>query len=897
MPFINIKVNTYNVQNRSFAIRLIPVALLMFVVLYVFPAHAINMNSPVILAPIDSIPKDSTIKKDSLTLKISKDAPKSKISYHATDSCYFDIKNRKLYLVTNAVMEYDNIKVEADYIMVDWSKNQLFAYGIRDTFTDSIKGKPILTIGAEPYAADTMIYDFKSKKGKMKSVRTKQGEGFLYGQTVKRNEDETIFMKKGWYTTCDLEHPHFQIDISKVKLIPNKQIVTGPAHFVIADVPLPLVIPFGFFPITKGQRNGFIIPRFANEESPNGRGFGLVEGGYYFHLKEFADLRITGSIFSKGSWIGSVSSTYVKRYRYNGGVSFNYATNKFGEPGTSERTTSTQFFLQWSHSISALTHPGTSFAANVNLSSGRAAGNYLRTNSTNSSDFLNNEIRSNISYSKSFLKGKMLLSLNADHSQNTLTHLVNITLPSGQFYVNSIYPFRFKEHIGGLYWYEKITTNYNLEFSNSLASNDSTFYTKTQYQLDTLSKYLRNGLTHSIPLATSINVLKYFNLSPSITFKQRFYFKSIERTFLEKGNYNNTADSIITKTMNGVKAPVDLSFGIGFSTRIFGKFNFYKTKLMAIRHVMTPSLGFGYHPDYSEAHYGYYKKIGVLNDTSRKLSSYYSIFENGIYGSPALGKSAALGISLGNNLESKWKNKKDTINGTKKIMLIDFFNLSTGYNFLADSMKLGIISLSVGTNLFKRININISSSLNPYQVDSARNTEYNINKYLIASSSHQLVKMQSVHMGLVFSLNSEAMKKKNSTAGTAQELDDVNNHLTNYIDFNIPWNLSFNYNFSYTAPPQLITNHNLIRQQHSVSMSGDLSITKNWKIAGNIIMDPSILKLQFVSMDLYRDMHCWDMRLNIRPFGESRGFNFSIQAKSSLLKDLKITRKFDARYY
>ncbi len=897
MRFINIKVNTKYLDNLRAIARLIPFALLMFVVLYVFSSPSSIHCTHFYSSPLDSIKVDSSIKKDSLKIKISKDAPKSKITYHATDSCFFDIKNRKLYLVTNAVMEYENLKVEAAYIMMDWKKNQLYAYGILDSFTDSIVGRPILTIANEPYASDTLIYDFNSKKGKMKSVRTKQGEGYLYGETVKRNTDESIFLKHGWYTTCDAEHPHFQIDISKVKLIPNKQIVTGPAYLVIGDVPTPLVIPFGFFPITKGQRNGIVIPRFANEESPNGRGFGLLDGGYYFHIKEYADMRVTGSIFSKGSWIGSVASSYTKRYRFNGGINFNYSVNKYGEPKTDEQTTSKQFFLTWNHNINAITHPGTNFSANVNLSSGGVAGNYLRRNTTNSNDFLNNEVRSNISYSKSFLKGKMLLSLTANHSQNTLTHLVNMTLPSGQFYVNNIYPFRFKEHIGGLHWYERISTNYNLQFTNSLATNDSVFYTKAQYQPDTLRKYLKNGFMHSIPLGTSVNVLKYLNVSPSVTFNQRFYFNSIEKTLIPKGNYNQTGDSIQVKTNYGLKAPIDYSFNLGLSTRIFGKFNFYHTKLIAIRHVITPAIGFGYHPDYSDSKYGYYRSVGVLNDTTRTLSSSYSLFEQGVYGSPALGKSAAVGISLGNNLESKWKSKKDTVTGTRKIMLIDFFNLSTGYNFLADSMKLGSISLSAGTSILKKININISSSFNPYAVDSSGNIEHSIDKYLVTAPGHKLARMQSLHAGLVFSLNSETLKKKTSTKGSAQELNDVNNHLTNYIDFNIPWNMNFNYNFDYTAAPQLVKNPNLVRQRHSISMSGDFSVTANWKIAGSMVMDPSKMELQYVSLDLYRNLHCWDMRINIIPFGERRGFNFGLQAKSSLLQDLKVTRRFDARYY
>lgn len=892
MRFLDIKINTKYLNKPPLYRRFIPFVMLMFVVLYAFGAAPLISSQNLISAPNDSL------KKDTVVLKISKDAPKSKIKYHATDSAYFDIKNRKLYLITNAVMEYDNVKVEANYICVDWTTNRLIAYGTKDTMNDSTAGRPVLTINNEPYLADTMIYDFTSRKGKMKSVRSKQGEGFLYGETVKRNSDESVFMKHGWYTTCNLEHPHFQINITKIKLIPNKQIVTGPAYLVVADVPTPLVIPFGFFPITKGQRNGIIIPRFANEESPSGRGFGLLGGGYYFHIKDYADMRVTGSIFSKGSWIGSVATSYVKRYRFNGGISFNYAINKYGEPHTYEQTTTKQFLFMWSHAINPLTHPGTSFTANVNLSSGGQEGSYLRRNATNTTDFLNNEIRSNISFSKSFMHDKMRLSLTADHSQNSLTHLVSASFPSGQFYVSNIYPFQFREHLGGLRWYEKITTTYNFQFSNSLISNDSTFYTRAQYRIDTLQKYLRSGAMHTLPLGTSVNVLKYFNFSPTITLKQRFYYNSIERNLVRNGKVGGTGDTIITKTLFGLKSPVDYDLGLGLNTRIFGKFNFYHTKLIAIRHVISPSLGFNYHPDYSAPKYGYFKKVEVLDDTSHNQFTYYSIFENGVYGYPSLGRTAAMGINIGNSLESKWKNKKDTIIGTKKIMLLDFLNFSTSYNFFADSLNLSDLFISAGTSILRKININLSSSFNPYQVDSSRNNEYRINKYLITSPGHTLARLQTLHLGLVLNLNSEAVKKKKSDKGSAQELTDINNHLNNYIDFNIPWNINFNYNFDYQAPFKLIPNVNpASRQHHSISMSGDFSLTPNWKIAANLYMDPSKMQIQTITMDLYRDLHCWDFRLNIRPFGENRGFLFSLQAKSSMLQELKITRKFDARYY
>jgi lipopolysaccharide export system protein LptA len=892
MRFLDIKINTKYPNKLPVIRRLIPFVLLMFVVLYAFAGAGMGISQKTIIAPID------TIKKDTLKLKISKDAPKSKIKYTATDSAYFDIKNKKLYLITNAVMEYDNVKVEANYICVDWTTNRLIAYGTKDTMSDSTTGRPVLSINNEPYLADTMIYDFNTKKGKMKSVRTKQGEGFLYGETVKRNSDESVFMRHGWYTTCNLEHPHFQINISKVKLIPNKEIVTGPAYLVIADVPTPLIIPFGFFPITKGQRNGIIIPKFANEESPSGRGFGLLDGGYYFHVKSFADMRVTGSIFSKGSWIGSVASSYVKRYRFNGSISFNYATNKYGEPHTYEQTISKQFLFMWTHSINPLTHPGTSFMANVNLSSGGQEGNYLRRNSTNTTEFLNNEIRSNISFSKSFMKNKIILSLTADHSQNTLNHEVRASFPSGQFTINNIYPFRFKEHLGGATWYEKINTTYSLQFTNSLVSNDSMFYTKAQFNADTLRKYLRSGLMHSLPLSTSMTVLKYFNLSPTLSFRQRFYFSSIEKKLVLKGNYTGTNDSIYTKTVFGLKAPIDYDFGVALGTKIIGKFNFYRTKLIAIRHVFTPSLNFSYRPDYSDPKYGYYRQVGVADDTTHTKYTYYSLFENGVYGSPGLGRTATMGINIGNSFESKWKNKKDTVLGTKKIMLLDFVNLSTAYNFLADSLNLSNLSISAGTNILRLFNINFNSSFTPYAVDSSRNTEYSINKYLITTSAHKLVRLQNLHFGLQLSLNSEAVKKKKSNFGTAQELNDVNSHLNNYIDFTIPWNVSFNYNFEYLAPFKLIANADpAARQHHSLMMSGDLRLTANWKIDCNIYMDPSKLQLQTVAMNLYRDLHCWSMSLNLRPFGENRGFLFSLQAKSSLLQQLKLTRKFDARYY
>lgn len=896
MCITNIKNNALSAKLTSCNGYIIPIAVLMFVFLYAFsPAHPlIQPAQPVrVTAPLDSVKKDS-VKKDSVTFKISKDALKNKVSYHAADSTFLDVKNRKLYLITKAEVTYENVKINADYICIDWKKNELIAYGIHDSFADSTMGRPVLSIDNEPYESDTMRYNFVSKKGKMKSVRTKQGDGFLYGETVKRDTSQSLFLKHGWYTTCSDEHPHFEIAVSKVKVIPNKSIISGPAHLVIADVPTPLVIPFGFFPINKGHRNGILIPRFVNEESPNGRGFGLNDGGYYIHIKDYADLRLTGSIFSKGSWIISAGSSYVQRYRYNGNVSFNYNVNKIGEPRTYEQTVARLFLITWNHTMDARVRPGTTFSANVNLQSGGAAGNYLRRNTTNSTEFLNNEIRSNISYSKSFMKGKMMLALNANHSQNTLSHAVNATLPSGQFYINSIYPFRFKEHPGSAKWYEKINTTYNLQFANSLTSNDSLFYNKEQYRADTLKKYLRNGLQHSIPLSTSFNLLKYFNVATGVTFNQRFYFNSIEKTFVEKGNYNGTKDTVLSTVKNGFHSPVDMGFSAGISTRIFGKFNFYNTRLIAIRHVLTPSVSFSYHPDYSEAIYGYYRKV---KNPDASTYTTYSIFENGIYGSPALGKSAMLSLNLGNNLESKWKNKKDTITGVNKISLLDYLNFGTYYNLLADSMKLGNINVSGGTSILKKININFSGALTPYDKDSSKGNEYYVNRYLIQNGKGTLARIINFHTGFVFSFNGNPAQKKKPVSGFAPEVADIENRPYNYIDFNIPWNLHVNYNIDYNVRNKYIVSPTFRKFTQSLSLNGDFNITTNWKLAASMQVNPLNVQIQYVTVDLYRDLHCWDMRLQIIPIGDRRGFNFTIQAKSALLQQLKLTRRFDARYY
>jgi hypothetical protein len=889
MHIFHHKFNVKRYEKSLLARLLMPSPMLMFVVMYALADVGESMASPVsysICAPADSVRKDTTI-------RISKDAPKSKITYHAKDSAFFDIKNKKLYLVNAAVLEYQNMKVEADNIIVDWTSNELYAYGNYDSIADSTRGKPVLYIDNQPLSADTMIYNFNTKKGKMRAARTRQGEGYLYARAAKRNDDESMFMKDGWYTTCSYPHPHFQLNITKIKLIPDKKIISGPAYLVIADVPTPLILPFGFFPINKGQRNGFIIPKFKSEEGPLGRGFGLFDGGYYFHIKDYADMRITGSIFTKGSWILSTNTSYVRRYRYNGGLSVNYNVNKTGEPRTSEQTISKLFYISLNHSLNPLTHPGTSFSANINLQSGGSQGNYLRRNSTNTNDFLNNEIRSNVNYSKSFMKNKMMLSLSANHSQNTLTHQLYLTLPSGQFYINNIYPFRYVTHPGSPKWYEKISTNYVFEFKNELTSNDSLFYTKEQFNPDTLKKYLKNGMSHVIPIGTSVTVLKYFNLAPSATFSQHFYFKNISKILVPNGNYNATKDTVITRTNYEFRAPYDLNLNLALSTRIFGKFNFYHTRLIAVRHVLSPSMSFSYHPDYSKPQYGYYHRVRNPNDTTYAT---YSIFEGALYGYPAAGETGRLNFSLGNQLESKWKNKSDTLTGTRKIMLLDFLNLNTGYNFLADSMRWDNLSVSGGTSIARKININFGGTFTPYDKDSSRGTEYYVNRFL-ASSGSKWLNMTEFHAGVVFSLNSELTKKRKSNKGTEQERNDIQDHPYDYIDFNIPWNVNVNYNLSYLAKGKYIVPEGYQAFRQSLSLNGDFNITPNWKLAGNMMIDPSKFQVQYVSVDLYRDLHCWDMRISIRPFGESRGFNFTLQAKSQLLQDLKLTRKFDARYY
>ena len=851
------------------------------IVYAVVPASATNSNKSHTILLSDSTRPDST------GIRISKDALKSKVQYHAEDSIIFDVEGKGLFLYGKAELTYENLVLKAERISIDWNTNMLYAHGIKDTIGDSLMGTPAFTVDGENYRSEEMVYNFKNKKGKMIGVRTTQGEGFLYGKAVKRDENENLYMKNGWYTTCSEPHPHFQINVSEVKVIPNKRIITGPANLVISDIPTPAVVPFGFFPIQKGQRSGFILPTYSDDYQ---RGFGLRDGGYYFNINDYVDLKLTGSIFSRGAWIANIGSSYAKRYHYRGNFRVSYNRDLTGERGTYTEQIANLINVNWTHTQDGKARPGTNFSASVNAGSS----NYQRRNSLNTGEMLNNELTSSVNYSKSFGGGKYVFSLNANQRQNVTTRSLDLTLPNANFFVNNIYPFKRKEQIGSVRWYEKITTNYALDIRNSLSTYDSLLFKAEQWRPDVLNEKLSTGASHSIPLATSFMLLKYFTFTPSANLTQYFYPKTIEKLLIKGGGINGT-DTNITQWKNDFRVATAYSMNFGVNTRFYGMYKFNGRKLLAMRHTVMPSIGFAYKPDYGLINrYGYYQQYEVAN---RGYFEKYSIFERSTHGGPAAGRVGSLNTSVNNSFEIKVRNPKDTINPVSKISIIDNLALSAGYNFFADSLKLSPLNLSARSLILKKINIDFGASFSPYQLDTVRGTVRSVNRYLIQSPNPKLANMQTARLAFSFNLNDQANKKRTSNRATEGELADINRFPDRYVDFNIPWNLNVMYNFGYTMRNPFDASATIKSQfTQNVSLNGDFNLTPKWKVGGDAYFDVQTQQFTYMSVNVYRDLHCWDMQMNIRPFGTLRGFNFTIKVKSPVLSDLKLVRRFDNRF-
>lgn len=804
----------------------------------------------------------------------------SKIIRNSKDSVKVNYKQRKAYLYGNARVEYENIILEAAYIEFDFQNNTVYAKGLPDS-TGKIIGNPVFKEGTDEYETTEIRYNFKSRKGLVYNVTRKEGDAYVFLSEGKKMPDNTTFVQSGHFTTCSLPHPHYSIKYGKGKIIPDDKIVTGPIYMEIEDIPLPLILPFGFFPNKRGRANGILIPSYGYREN---RGYFLSDGGYYTGLGEHIDLALRGDIYTRGSWALKANSNYNFRYKSSGTINIGYAHNKIGETDAENFTEDQSYFIRWNHRQDQKSNPYTNFSANVNFGSTQ----YNRLNSYNANDYLSNTFQSSIAFSTRI--GNNNLAINLNHSQNSKTHIMNIDLPTISFSTPRINPFQRKKMVGKQKWYEKLNLTYRLDAKNQLNTTDTTI-------MNTQFADFKNGIIQKVPISLTVPV-GYFNWTNSANFTEYWYFNSVNK-FWDPNLIINGTDTggVFTDDVTGFKAGHDMSFSSNLTTRIYGMFGLKYGPVKAVRHVISPTIGFSYRPNVAKT-FNYYREY-----TDDKGQTYrYSIFEGGIFNGPADGKSGAITLNIGNTLEAKVKSKNDTLSGLKKIKILESFNLSTTYDLAKTEFQLAPLSVTARTTLFKQIGVFFNGSWDFYAFDTLTKKRinefnWNVNHKLFRQNSY------SVNFSLNYSLSAATVGKKDkkpqykSDVGTEQELNQLNAYPDHYVDFNNPWSLNVTSSLVYTDAYAPATNEFVRTTVMSLNFNGDINITDKWKIGFTSGYDFVHKGLTFTSFDIYRDLHCWELMFNWIPIGPIQSYNLTIRVKSPLLQDLKINKKRDWRDY
>ena len=793
----------------------------------------------------NNTPKDSLITKN----KNSNFSFEDEIIKDAKDSINIDLKNKKIFLYGNAKILYKDIKIEAGFIEIDWNTNVITAKPKLDTLGKKIQ-IPFFKEGEESFNAEEIKYNLKSKKGIIKQIKAKEGEGFILGDKVKKTENDILYLKNGDFTTCDHDKPHFSIRSKKIKVIPGEKIITGPAYLRLFNFPTPLALPFGYFPNNQKKSTGLIFPSYG--ESAN-LGFFLKEGGYYFTLSDKADLSIKGDIYSKGSWGLKSLFRYKQRYKYSGNFDLSYGNIINSEKGFPDYSVKKDFFVRWNHKQDAKANPTLQFSANINAGSST----YHRNNTFNSNEYLSNTFQSSVNLSKRWEGKPFSLSANLRHNQNTQTKIINLSLPDISFNMNRIFPFKNLGKKGKESWFHKIGVSYSSNLRNDVSIADSLLFSKESI------KSFRNGIRHSIPISTSVKVLKYFTFSPRINYTERWYTNQISKSF------NSLDSTIITDTLNKFTRAGEYNITAGLNTKIYGLVQFKKGKIKAIRHVITPNLSFSYKPDFSNSQYGYYKNV----QSSTGNTEEYSIMQNGIFGSPSKGKQGNIILNISNILEAKLNSKKDTIKSTKKIKIFENLNVGSSYNIFADSLNLNDINLNARTRFLDVIDFTFSSRYDPYVVNE--NFTNNVNKFELFENG-RLARFTNANTTVGLTISNNTFKKKK------EEEKEKNNK----ISWSFNANYSLNYNKGYRSSEFSDTIQTL-------NFSGDLKISDKWKLNFQSGYDFDTKELTYSSINIYRDLHCWEMILNLIPIGYHRSYTFTIRVKAAILQDLKLERKRD----
>ena len=843
---------------------------------------AAKMTDTIALAHRDSLsgPADSaalTALEDSLGIRISPDALPAVVTATATDSAVLNMTTNLFFLYGDATVNYEDLSLKSDKVMYNQADNTISAEPIDlDSMINPAK-RPQFKQGGESFTYDYMKYNFKSKRAIVRNSRTQYGEGFVHSEQVKRNPDNSIFALQSDYTTCSLDTPHFSLRARHAKIVPGHIIVAGGANLMIEGVPTPVFLPFGVFPISETQKSGFRIPSYTLEEA---RGLGLTNGGYYFHPNDYIDFLLLSSIFSKGSYNVGLASTYADRYHYNGGFSFTYAYNKEGEVYEPGSKIDKQFLIKWRHATDPKATPGQSFNASVDIQKG----NFYADNSYNPNLIIQNQFQSNISYSKSWTGKPFSLTISALHNQNTATHIMNVTLPQMAFYVSQLTPFANKNRVGAAKWYEKISLSYTF---NGLSQ--TSFY-DTAFSLSKLGLGdFRTGFHHSIPVSASYTVLRYLNLSVNANYNEYWL---TDKTY----NYYNTTESKLdTIRQTGFFTARDFNASANLSTRLYGIKRWRTGRLAGIRHVLEGNVGLAYTPDFAAKPFGYYYQAYL---TPGGTVGYYSPFADrspvGVPGFNQYGHFAStINFGINNNLQIKTRSGSDTGAVTKNITLIDGLSLNSGYNLAADSFGWAGFSANYRTNILDKIQLSGSALFDPYVYDASLGRR--VNK--LAWDNGGLLNFQNANLSVATSFRSSQKGSNNTqTPRTDEATRLLKPGYDDYLDFKIPWSLHIAYNISLTKVYRSDTLHgDTLQYNQSALFGGDFNLSAHWKVTFSSGYDFVNKALTLTRFDIYRDLHCWEMRLGTFPFGPRKSYDFSINVKASVLQDLKLLRRRDYR--
>jgi hypothetical protein len=833
-------------------------------------------NNDTTIALTDSTVSDSAkviSKEEELGIKISKDALPAAVTTFARDSAVLDMKNNQFYLFGEAKANYQEIEIKSGKLIFNQKTNVLSAEPLLDTAGKKVSVQEFKQ-GEEMFTYDTLKYNFKSKRAIVRNAHSKYGDGYVISEQVKRNPDESIYGYHSIYTTCNLDHPHFGIRAKKIKVIPGRVIASGPANLEIMDIPTPLFLPFGMFPIKQGQRSGFILPTYSLQDQ---KGLGLQRGGYYFAVNDYLGIISQFDVFSKGSWASFNTAQYAKRYQYNGTLSISYSFEKTGEvyePNT--QASHKDFNVTWNHQVDPKAKPGTTFSAAVNF----GTSTYNQRNGMDLNNILNNQYSSSISYGKTWVGKPYSLTVALRHAQSTGSGSLSITLPEINFNLGQFSPFQRKIMTGAPRWYEKITASYSVNAVNTLNTYDSLFGLSTIAFND-----MDNGIRHSANIQANYNVFRYFNWNISIPYTEYWNTKQI---YFQRNAADLKNDTTI-KTGFFTSRTLDVSTGV--STRIYGMKTFKKGKIAGFRHVLTPTAGLSFVPGYSHSPFNYLYQ----NTDERGYPSYYSPYAYSPIGGPPVSaeNQGSITFGLNNTLQMKVRNKDTTGKaGTKIINLIDAFGINTRYNMVADSNNLGDILMNFRTSVLGIFNVNASANYNAYRFVNGRITK----DYLI-NTGGGLAQLRYANFGLSMSFQG-AKKNEKEQEDEMNKNGDVkrllqNGGINDYYDFNIPWNLSVNAGLSISRGTNA-QQQDTFRYSPNLTFTGGFNLTERWKVnlnGGFEFVGLKKMKLSALQFDISRDLHCWQMSLNLIPFGYYRSFFFTLQVKSSVLQDLKLTRR------